>query len=153
MPTAAVSPVVFPRQRDYTPAPLTPAEIKEIHGLLSPVVMIMNAHGMTAGGFTVTAGAHGLDVSAPDRVRDRPARDKLKFARDVLRGTLTAAGTLWQVPASTLLCLLEPMASHPETYQGLAVTLFDNSQPGNLISATSYSDAYVEALPFPGTDS
>jgi hypothetical protein len=142
------NPVVFPLQRDYDPATrLAPAEIREIHGMLAPVVAVMDADGMTAGGLTVTAGPHGLDVSHPDRVHDHRARAKLKFARDVLRGKLTAAGTLWQVPASTLLCLLQPMPGYPGTYQGLAVSLFDDSQPGNLISAHSYSDAHVEALP------
>jgi hypothetical protein len=148
----ASNPVVFPLQRDCNPARLAPAEIRDIHAMLAPVVAVMNADGMTAGGLTVTAGPHGLAVSRPDRVHDHTAQAKLKFARDVLRGKLTAAGTLWQVPAGTLLCLLHPMSGYPGTYVGLAVALFDDSQPGNLIDANGYSDAHVEALPLPGTD-
>jgi len=148
--TAISNPVVFPLQRDYSPTRLTPAEVKDIHELLAPVTAVMNENGMTAGGLTVTAGPHDLDVSHPDRVRDQRAQAKLKFARDVLRGTLTAAGTLWQVPASTLLCLLQPMSDYPGVYEGLAVALFDDEQPpGMLISARHYSDAHVEALPLP----
>ena len=152
MTAATGNPVVFPLQRDYNPTRLTAAEIKDIHGMLAPVVAVMNADGMTAGGLTVTAGLHGLLASGPDRADDQPAQAKLKFARDVLRGKVTAAGTLWQVPASTLLCLLKPRPDSPCTFQGLAVSLFDDSQPGKLISTHGYSDAYVEALPLPGTD-
>jgi hypothetical protein len=150
--TATGNPVVFLPQRDYGPPRLTPAEITDIHDMLAPVTAVMNADGMTAGGFTVTAGPNGLTVSRPDRVDDHSAQAKLKFARDVLRGRLIAAGTLWLVPADTLLCLLHATDSHPSTYRGLAVSLFDDGQPGKLIDACGYSDAHVELLPLPGTD-
>jgi hypothetical protein len=151
--TAVTSPVVFPHRRgDYGPPPLTPAEIIAIHDLLAPVTAVMAADGMIGGEFAVTVGPHGLGVSLPERVVDHLAQAKLKFARDFLRGKLTAAGTIWQVPAGTLLCLLQPSLGYPGTYEGLAAALFDDSQPGNLIHNHSHENAHVEALPFLGTD-
>jgi len=136
--TGTANPVVFPPQRDYSPSSLLdPAEVSAIHRMLAPLTAVMNANGMTAGGLTVTAGPHGLDVSPdPDSVDDRRGQAKLEFAAEVLRGTLTAAGTLWQAPASTLLCLLEPVPGCPGTYHGLAVPLFDR-----------WTGAHVEAPP------
>ena len=138
--TGTANPVVFPPQRDYSPSSLLdPAEVSAIHRMLAPLTAVMNANGMTAGGLTVTAGPHGLDVSPdPDSVDDRRGQAKLEFAAEVLRGTLTAAGTLWQAPASTLLCLLEPVPGCPGTYHGLAVPLFDR-----------WTGAHVEAPPSP----
>lgn len=149
MSTATSNLIVFPPQREYNPTRLlTAADITDIRAMLAPVTEIMNADGMRAGGITVTAGPHGLDVSHPDRVHDHRAAAKLRFAREVLRGKLIAAGTLWQVPVSTLLCLLQPVPDYPGIYQGLAVTLFDDSPVGTLIDANGLGDAHVEALPF-----
>ena len=141
------SPVVFPLHV-HGAGPLDPAEIASIHEMLAPVTGAMNAAGMTIGGLGVTAGPHGLKVSRPDRAGDHPGRAKLKFARDVLRGRLTAEGTLWQAPDSTLLCLLDP-GSSPGTCKALAVTLFGDEEPGILIDSYACSTAFVEALPLP----
>jgi hypothetical protein len=146
---ATGNPVVFPLYVRGS-GPLGPAEIRSIHEMLAPVTGAMNAAGMTAGGLAVTAGPHGLQVSRPDRAGDHPGRAKLKFARESLRGRLTAEGTLWQAPHSTLLCLLGP-DSDPGTCN-LAVTLFGDEEPGILIDSFACHDASVKALPLPGTD-
>jgi hypothetical protein len=145
------SPVVFPAYV-HGAGPLDPAGIRSIHEMLAPVTRAMDAAGMTAGGLAVTAGPHGLQVSRPDRADDDPGRAKLAFARNVLRSRLTAEGTLWQAPDSTLLCLLSP-AGKPGTCKALAVTLFGDEEPGLLIDTFARHAATVQALPLPGAGS
>jgi len=122
------SPVVFPAYV-HGAGPLDPAEVRSIHEMLAPVARAMDEAGMTAGGLAVTAGPHGLEVSSPDRADGDPGRAKLAFARNVLRSRLTADGTLWQAPASSLL---------------------GDEEPGLLVDTYACRAATVQALPLPG---